>query len=197
MSQREGTSVEQLRDHWQGVPRGPRLAWAVTFRGQGEFWRLVTGYQRALQELACLDLVPMDSLQLTLVEVGDAAEISSDRVAELVAAAGDAVGRMGAVRLSFDAASVVPDGVVLAAAPVAGLDAIRGALPGAGVRTTGAPAVPIAYSNEATTAAFVKATVGFVEPVAVTATIDAVELVRFDGRYRSADWTSAGRVSLG
>lgn len=200
MSQREGTVVGELRDHWGGRSRGDRVAWALTFAGQAEFWRVVTGYQRALQDLSCLDLVPMDALQLTLVDVGDAESVGEDRVAELLAAAGDAVGRMGAVRLSFEAASVVPDGVSMVAAPVAGLEVIREALPGGsgdGGDVSGDTAVAIAYSNEATTAAFVRATVGFVAPVAVTVTVSAVDLVRFDGRYRSADLTSLGRVSLG
>lgn len=204
MTQGEGTAVDQFRNHWQTQPRVARFAWCVGFAGHSALQQLVTAYQRALQDLNCLDLVPMDALQLTLLEIGTAEDVTDAQLAEIVAAGRRRLAALDAPELTFGTAELIPDGVVLAAAPAAGVaairEALRGALSDAGVASgdsaPGPARVALAYANEETTAAFAKATLTFVDATPAAVTVDRVDLVRFDGRYRSADWSTHDRVSL-
>lgn len=205
MTQGEGSAVDQFRNHWPTQPRFPRFAWCISFAHQPALHQLVLSYQRALQELNCLDLVPMDVLQLTLLEVGASADVADGQLEAITAAARRRLADLGPMELTFGAAALVPDGVVLGGGPAGAIAAAHAALgdalgdaglPVDAAPGTESPQLPIAYANEETTTAFAKATLTFIEASTAAVTVEHLDLVCFDGRYRSADWSLRERVTL-
>lgn len=208
MTEAEGVAVDQFHNHWPAQPRVPRFAWCVSLGEEPGLRNLVLSYQRALQDLNCMDLVPMDALQLTLLEIGVEADLAETALADLVAAGQHRLTDLPRVPLTFGSAAVVSDGVVLDGKPEEGIAALRSALRSAmadaglpepatpGAASPDRPTLPIAYANEDTTTTFAKATLTFVDAHPVTVTVDRLDLVRFDGRYRSADWSTHDRIAL-
>lgn len=208
MTEAEGVAVDQFHNHWPTQPKVPRFAWCISLGEEPGLRNLVLSYQRVLQDLNCMDLVPMDALQLTVLEIGAEADLAETALADLIAAGQHRLADLPRMPLTFGPAAVVPDGVVLDGKPVDGIAAVRSALRSAmadvgvpdqatlDVRSAAQPTLPIAYANEATTTAFAKATLTFVDAHPVTVTVNQLDLVRFDGRYRSADWSTHDRIAL-
>jgi hypothetical protein len=105
------TAERTVRDHWWWRPgwRLGRRAYTfhVTFEdasvdGAGELRRLVAAYQRRLQGVAGLDMVPLSWLHLTMQNLGFTDEVSDSDCRAIASAAREGCARRAPFQLTFD-----------------------------------------------------------------------------------------------
>lgn len=193
--------LDRLVNHWErpGWEAGRRsYHWIVRFDGRPAVQRLVERCQARLGHLETLDLVPVESLHLTVQRVSFTDEITSSQALAVAAAA---TGRCASIR-PF-AATVGPltgsaNSVFLSVGPHRPFHLLRHAVVAATAHVRGAGAVPdhpttfdphvsIAYNRRPTVAKPVieqVATVRSIPPVVVQVeTVSLVELRRDDHTY--------------
>jgi 2'-5' RNA ligase len=122
---------EQLLAHrnWRTdwTPDRTCLYWYLTFDNESELVALFDELMPGLRRVASVDVVPVDWLHLTVVEVGYVDEVDRSDVDAMVAAA-ESVRDLMPLRLDLGPVTTMTDAVVLHVAPSAELLAVQAAL---------------------------------------------------------------------
>lgn len=211
------THAPELRDHWWPRPgwRPGRIAltWHLTFENVPELGQHVSAYQRALDGLPGLNLVPPRWLHLTVQSVGYADETPASTVSAVVDDVRREVAALGAFDLVFDRPAILGEAIAIPAEPTEPLQrlhtAIRtgiGSVIGAATVPTAPeqahgfrPHVSIAYSHTEVDSAPYVAALAEVDRPPVIVPITAVTLIRQERQlaphwlYR---WTTEATAAL-
>jgi 2'-5' RNA ligase len=207
-----------VRDHWWWRPgwRLGRRAYTfhITFEdavvdGAEELRRLVRSYQRRLEGVGSLDMVPLRWLHLTMQNVGFTDEVSDSDCRAVAAAAREMCARLAPFLLTFNEVEVRAEAIAFRpspAEPVAALRdtvrsaiaSVRGAIPEAPEHAHGfQPHVSLAYVNAPGPAAPLVEAVSSVEEAPVSVLVGAASLIVLDRDERVYRWSRYETISLG
>ena len=113
--------AETLRDHWWARPgwRPGRViyTWHLTFEDAPELHRLATAYQRQLEPLPGLNLVPLDWLHLTVQGVGYTDEVDADTLRAITTSVQKRLASFPAFKATFTRPAIFTEAIVLPPAP--------------------------------------------------------------------------------
>ncbi|GAA1719347.1 hypothetical protein GCM10009745_80420 [Kribbella yunnanensis] len=201
-----------LRDHWWWRPGwqvGTRFyTWHITFNGQDKLHQLVDTYQAELARHPGLDLIPHQWLHLTMQGVGHTADITTDEINILLAAAQTRLAALDPVTVAFHRPVIRPEAIVLPALPPAEIDRIRDAVRAAIADTLGPGSVPdeahgfqphvtLAYSSSSQSADVIKSAIESIASEPVEVSIPTVSLIELHRDNRMYEWHTIAEVPIG
>ncbi|WP_322767552.1 2'-5' RNA ligase family protein [Frankia sp. Cr1] len=199
-----------MRDHWWWRP-GWRVGrsfytFHITFDSTPDVVDLAGRYQRALT-LPTLDPVPADGLHLTMQGIGFTDEVNRTDLDAIISAAQARCAWLAPFDVTIGPADADPEAVMLQVAPWAPVDELRAAvraaigdvwgearIPGAAGGFT--PHVSVAYSGADTSAAPLRQCLAGIEPVSVTSTVVAVQLIDLNRDRRVYRWSTVASMPL-
>jgi 2'-5' RNA ligase len=207
-------AADPLVDHWWWRPgwRSGRHFYAchIAMGGNEEFRRLVATYQRALEDVPGLDLIPARWLHLTLQGIGFVDEIDDQLLSDVTAAIRDGVATVRAPSAAFHHPVVRPEAVYLSASPSEPIRALKAVVataiakvlpPPLAVGIGGdlgsfRPHVSVAYSNTSQPAEPILERLSAVQAEPVSLDLDEVSILEFHRDHRMYEWTSAHPLRL-
>ena len=217
-----GERAQWMRDHWWWRPgwrAGRRLCtFHVTFRdeddtvdGASALRRLVSAYQAGLASLPGMGRVPLESLHLTMQNVGFADEVGGDQLSAIADRARAACASLEPFDLTFTGAFVLVEAVILLPVPAEPVALLRDTLRAAIVDVLGADALPeapeqvygfhphvsIGYATgEGSARPYIDA-VRAVRPEPATVRVRAASLIDMHRDERIYDWRTRATIPLG
>lgn len=207
------TRRDRLSDHWYARPgwstTSRYLTWHLLPDEAPELHETVARYHRVLSALPGIDLVPPQWLHVTVQGVGFADDVTETNVRAVTAAAARRLTGMPAVELTFAPAAVHHEGVLLDAAPVEPVGALRSALRAAIAdvqspqRVDGGDADPVwphlslAYAHAPVPAAPLLDAVASVDAAPVLVRFAHVSLIELRRAGRLYCWDPVAEVPLG
>ena len=113
--------AETLRNHWWARPgwRPGRLiyTWHLTFEDAPELHRLAAAYQRQLEPLSGLNLVPLQWLHLTVQGVGYTDDVDTDTLHAVTTSVQERLASFPAFETTFSRPVIFAEAIVLPPAP--------------------------------------------------------------------------------
>ncbi|WP_131786303.1 2'-5' RNA ligase family protein [Protofrankia symbiont of Coriaria ruscifolia] len=202
--------LERMRDHWWWRP-GWKIGrsfytFHITFDGASEVIDLVGRYQQALT-LPTLDLVPAEGLHLTMQGVGFTDEVTRVDLDGIIIAAQAHCARLTSFAVTLGPADADPEAVMLQVAPWQPVEELRAAVRAAIADVWGdsrvpetadgfTPHVSVAYSGADTSAVLLRQRLSGIEPMSVTTTVRAVQLIELNRDQRAYRWTTIATMPL-
>jgi 2'-5' RNA ligase len=189
------------------------LTWHLTFENAAELHQHVSAYQRSLDGLPGLDLVPAEWLHLTIQGVGYTDETSAETIRAVVDGVQAELGAMSAFDLTFDRPVILGEAIAIRPQPTKPLHQLLAAIRAGIGKAIGDDAIPtgseqsdgflphvsIANSRRDADARPYTAALASVIRPPVAATVTEVTLIRQDRQldphwlYR---WTTEATASL-
>jgi 2'-5' RNA ligase len=212
------TAERTVRDHWWWRPgwRLGRRAYTfhITFEdatvdGSEELRRLVATYQRRLEGIGGLDMVPLPWLHLTMQNVGFTDEVSDSDCRAIAVAARDGCAQLAPFQLTFDQVEVRAEAIAFRPSPPApvamlrdtvrsAIAAVLGTIPEAPEHAHGfQPHVSLAYVNAPGPAAPLVEAVDGVREAPVSVLVRAASLIVLDRDERVYRWRTHETIALG
>lgn len=204
--------AEHLADHWWWRPGwgpGTRFyTWHITLEDLPELRHLAGFYKTALRSCSMVDPVPDEWLHITMQGIGHVKDVSDDERDAIVAAVRDRLAKLEPAAMTFRAAVLHREAVVVPPADPSPLRAIRSTVR-AGIAdvwgedrvpesATGfRPHVSVAYVNTATDPAPIRQALNEVKPDPVAVNIDSVALIVLDRDQGMYEWDSAIAARIG
>lgn len=201
-------NIQWLHNHWSRPMARPAYYWYLTFENYLNLHSLGRQCQDAI-DFPYYDLTPLRDLHLTLDRVAFAADITSEILGDIEAAALDACQQMSTFDITIGPLGGTPGAIGFAASPAEPIESLRAALraatlavyPDAPVRRSKFhPHVAIAYANSDNVPAVdVIAAVEKLNATAradVTVTVSDAALVLLERQPRSYGWQAVSRVPL-
>lgn len=209
--------ASRLRDHWWPRPgwRPGRimLTWHVTFENATDLRSMVAQYQRALDGLPGLSIVPVEWLHLTVQGVGYEDETPHEDVTAVVRAVRKELSALSPFDLTFGRPLIFGEAIAIRPEQTEPLQHLLTAIRSAIANALGTDAVPtgpeqahgfrphltIAYSGIDADATPYREALGNVQQQPVTVTVATATLIRQERQlnpqwlYR---WTVAGTAPL-
>lgn len=191
--------ASRMRDHWwwreDWQPGSRHLQWYLTFEDAEPLHRLTTAMHKALAPFPALEAVALPWLHLTLAGFGSTTAVGEDQVRDVINAAHERLGAQPDLALTFAAAVVYAESVVLTPQPGPELPSLQRVLEESGRAVLGreapgitvpfAPHLSVAYAAGDVDGRAVREALEEVdaEPVLVRPTLSLVEVTRDDHQY--------------
>ncbi|WP_250282198.1 MULTISPECIES: 2'-5' RNA ligase family protein [unclassified Frankia] len=183
------------------------LPFHITFDGASDVVDLADRYQQALT-LPTLDLVPAEGLHLTMQGVGFADEGTPGDLNGIITAACTRCRQLDPFDLTLGPADADPEAVMLQTAPWQPVEELRATVRAAIADVWGPERVPetadgftphvsVAYSGADTSAEPLRQRLFAVEPMSVTTTVRAIQLIDLNRDERVYRWTTVVTMPLG
>lgn len=212
------TDAETLRDHWWPRPgwRPGRLiyTWHLTFDDAPELHRLAAAYQRQLEPLPGLNLVPQQWLHMTVQGVGYTDEVDDDTLRAVVTSVQNRLAEVPPFEATFARPTIFTEAIVLPPEPTEPFQALQAAIRDGVAEALGPdnvhtgpeqshgfrPHVSLSYSSAEHPAGPYRAALDAIQPkpatirVARTTLIVQERVLAPDWVYR---WTSEAHALLG
>ncbi|GAB3922129.1 hypothetical protein GCM10029976_010160 [Kribbella albertanoniae] len=202
----------ELRNHWWWRPGwqvGTRFyTWHITFDGQHELHRLVDTYQAELARHPGLDLIPHQWLHLTMQGVGHTADVTTDQVGILIAAAQARLAALAPATVEFHRPVIRPEAIVLPALPPTEIDRIRTAVRASIADALGPDSVPdradgfqphvtLAYSSSSQPAEAITSAIESISSEPVQISVPTATLIELHRDSRMYEWHTVAEVPIG
>lgn len=197
--------AETLRDHWWARPgwRPGRLiyTWHLTFEDAPELHRLADAYQRQLEPLPGLNLVPLEWLHLTVQGIGYTDDVDTDTLRAVTKGVQERLVNFPAFEATFSQPVIFAEAIVLPPDPTEPfrdlLAAIRGGMadalgpervPTGPEQASGfRPHVSLAYSSNEHSSRPYRAALDAIHPEPASAEIRRATLIAQD-RVLAPEW---------
>ncbi|SHE58370.1 2'-5' RNA ligase family protein [Streptoalloteichus hindustanus] len=211
MATESGAPVDRIRSHWwwrPGWSYGRRChTWRITFAERPEVHRLVSRYQSAMLSLLGFDLAPLESLHLTVQDVGFTDEVGEDEANAVVDLVQRHLAGTRPPEITLRGIVITEETVALPVLPTHALDSLREVVRGAAAEVLGAERVPappegparlsIAYANSDVNPVFVRALVSDLDLEPVSVPVDSVSSLVLHRDHQMYEWDKLATVRLG
>jgi 2'-5' RNA ligase len=207
-----GVHAEHVNNHWWWRP-GWHLGrqaytWHITFEGASDLHRLIAEYQRAMGNLPAAEPIPSEWLHMTLQGVGFTDEVEPGELEKILASVQRHLGDTDPIRLTFGAATVADEAVVIAPHEGSAITNLRaeireaiGAVMGADNVQEDAnrfrPHVSAAYIAEEGASAPYIAAVESIDPAPAEVTVRGASLIAINRDDRMYKWRTCAVAPLG
>ncbi|MCP2262010.1 2'-5' RNA ligase [Streptoalloteichus tenebrarius] len=201
--------VDRIRSHWwwrPGWTYGRRCyTWRITFAERPEVHRLVSRYQAGMFALEGFDLVPLESLHLTVQDVGFTDEVGEDEANQVADRVRQALAGADPVTFTLSGVAITEEAVVLPVSPADALDPLRAVVRDAVAEVLGAERVPtppegaphvsMAYANTDVNPVFARALVSDLDTPPLRVPVDSVSLLVLHRDHQMYEWQKLATVS--